>query len=496
MEPTTAYNNNESPQGVARGLLGRLRAAADKQSSTNPDGDTFPPAPASIKEETPPETPEEEETADLWPRRLPEYVIENPVRDLWNEEIDDSANILGNFWLERGSFAVIQGTSGIGKSMVAFQIGVEAALGVPPFGFKVDKPLKVLLLQAEDSRNDRIRQASCISKLAETREERALVERNLRIVTPRKRAHRGAKLFDLLTRAFADFEFDLFILNPAFAFVDGSINDSTSVGDFLRTQLQEFLRAKNAGGIVVHHNPKPPKSGSGRAPDTTMYSGHGSAEWANAPRASITIERTRSPYVFQFSIGKRGSLSGWPVDRDGYYVRYFVHSRISDLYWAPATDADVVAATTGLSSDDFAAMFGGEGDMTFERIRAKCRGIGYNYSDEELSAILEEFVTQGRLITVEVDGERVWKPVKVAKNPKKAAAQNAVDAKHMEEVYALVKEAGSAGINNNRLRDRVSFGSSTLGKALERLVELGRIRKDKRRAYVATEAGLAVIGPR
>jgi Mn-dependent DtxR family transcriptional regulator len=65
----------------------------------------------------------------------------------------------------------------------------------------------------------------------------------------------------------------------------------------------------------------------------------------------------------------------------------------------------------------------------------------------------------------------------------------------MEEVYRLVKEAGPGGINNNRLRDRVSFGSSTLGKALERLVELGRIRKDERRAYVATEAGL-IIAPR
>ncbi len=66
----------------------------------------------------------------------------------------------------------------------------------------------------------------------------------------------------------------------------------------------------------------------------------------------------------------------------------------------------------------------------------------------------------------------------------------------MEEVYRLVREAGPAGINNNRLRDRVSFGSSVLGKSLERLVELGRIRKDERRAYVATEVGLAVIGPR
>jgi hypothetical protein len=486
MRPTfTPNNNNESPPAsVAPRLLDRLR---QQRSSINPDGET-------------PLPPEPEKEKEPWPGQKSflgsEYTIENPVRDLWNEEIDRSANVLGDLWLERGSFAVIQGTSGIGKSMVAFQIGVEAALGRAVFGLKVEKPLKVLILQAEDSRNDRIRQASCISKLAETREERALIEKNLRIISPRKRAARGAKLFDFLMRACADFEFDLFMLNPAFAFLEGSVSDAGSVSDFLRIQLQEFLWAKNAAGIVVHHTPKPPKSGKGRDADTTMYSGHGSAEWANAPRASLTIERTRSPYVFQFSIGKRGSLSGWPIDREGYYIKYFVHSRVSDLYWAEATDADIAAATTGLSSDDFAAMFGGEGDdLTFERIKAKCRGIGYNYSDEELTGILEEFVTQGRLITLEVDGERIWKPIKVAKNPKKAAAQNAVDAAHMEEVYRLVREAGPGGINNNRLRDRVSFGSSTLGKALERLVELGRIRKDERRAYVATEAGL-IIAPR
>jgi hypothetical protein len=34
------------------------------------------------------------------------------------------------FWLERGAFAVIQGTSGIGKSMMAIQIGIEAALAI------------------------------------------------------------------------------------------------------------------------------------------------------------------------------------------------------------------------------------------------------------------------------------------------------------------------------------------------------------------------------
>jgi hypothetical protein len=75
---------------------------------------------------------------------------------------------------------------------------------------------QIVLLQAEDSRNDRIRQASCISKLAETKEERLLISQNLRIVSPRKRAHRGQALFDYLTYALRDYQFDLFILNPGF----------------------------------------------------------------------------------------------------------------------------------------------------------------------------------------------------------------------------------------------------------------------------------------
>ena len=121
MESTVQCNNNESSPGVPEGLLARLIA---NRQFTNPDGrDTPPPAPASIKEERP-ERPEE---TGSWPGQKSflagEYTIENPVRDLWNEEIDYSANLLGNLWLERGSFAVIQGTSGIGKSMVAFQIG-------------------------------------------------------------------------------------------------------------------------------------------------------------------------------------------------------------------------------------------------------------------------------------------------------------------------------------------------------------------------------------
>ena len=354
-----------------------------------------------------------------WPDKLPEHIIEDPFVDLLHEEIDYSQNILGNLWLERTTYAIIQGTSSIGKSMVAIQIGVEAALGRAVFGLRVDKPLRVLIVQAEDSKNDRIQQTTCIHKLAVTKEERRLVSENLRIVTPRKRAHRGKALFDFLADAFKDSVFDLLILNPAFAFLDGDVNGTESVGDFLRTQLQEFLRAKNAAAIVVHHVPKPPKSGKARAADTTMYSAHGSAEWTNAPRASITIERTKVPYVFEFNIGKRGANSGWEINREGYYTKYFVHSRSRNWFWSPATDSDIAAAMSGISTDDFSQVFSADADLTFEVIRERFKHFGYNYTREELAEILDELVEKGKLNAIDVNGETVWRPIKSAKSVKK-----------------------------------------------------------------------------
>jgi hypothetical protein len=353
--------------------------------------------------------------AEGWPRNLPDYILEDPVQHLLYEEIDRSASVLGNLWLERQSYAVIQGTSGIGKSMLAVQMGVEAALGREVFGLAVQGPLRVLILQAEDTRNDRIRQSACIKRLAVTREEIRSISRNLRIMTPRKRAHRGKELFAYLTGAFEEFAFDLLIMNPAFAFLDGNVNESEAVGNFLRGQLQDFLRIKDAAGIVIHHVPKPPKTGRGRTSDTAMYAGHGSAEWANAPRGSMTISRTLVPWVFLFDIGKRGSYSGWESDAGGYYTRYLTHSRSGDMFWARASEADISAGTTGVSSDDFFDLFNEEADLTFERIKARFHRLGYNYSDEELEQILEEAVKRGQLMAVEVEGKRVWRPIKKAR---------------------------------------------------------------------------------
>jgi hypothetical protein len=99
-----------------------------------------------------------------WPESLADHIIENPVRDLLDKAVDYSQNVLGDLWIERGSYVVINGPTGVGKSVLSVQIGVEAALGRETFGIKVDRPLKVLIVQAEDSKNDRIGQFQTILK--------------------------------------------------------------------------------------------------------------------------------------------------------------------------------------------------------------------------------------------------------------------------------------------------------------------------------------------
>jgi hypothetical protein len=118
--------------------------------------------------------------------------------------------------------------------------------------------------------------------------------------------------------------------------------------------------------------------------------GHGSARWANAPRASITIERTQAAYVFEFNIGKREY--GWEINREGYYTKYFVQSCTKDMFWSVATESDIAAATSGISTDDFSQVFNNEEDLTFEVIKSRFKHYSYNHTDEELSDILEELV--------------------------------------------------------------------------------------------------------
>jgi AAA domain len=123
------------------------------------------------------------------------YTLESVFSDLLISEIDESQNLLGNRWLERGTFGLMTGSSGVGKSVAATQGGIQTAAGLPFFGIKPPRPLRVLIVQSEDSRNDRIDQVQC-ARLLVPIEKHKETDKNLFIYTTTD--ERGEVLFDRL----------------------------------------------------------------------------------------------------------------------------------------------------------------------------------------------------------------------------------------------------------------------------------------------------------
>jgi len=57
------------------------------------------------------------------------------------------------------------------------------------------------------------------------------------------------------------------------------------------------------------------------------------------------------------------------------------------MVWLPATEKDISAARTGISSEDFSQVFRGDVDLTFEVIRSRFKANGHNHTDEESGRI-------------------------------------------------------------------------------------------------------------
>jgi hypothetical protein len=331
------------------------------------------------------------------------------AEELMFSEIDETQNLLGNRWLERGTYATLIGSSGIGKSVVAMQMAILAAAGLPIFGIKPPRPLAVMLIQSEDSRNDRITQVKCIWDLCPTQELRELVFKNLVIYTTDRR---GIILFNHLEQHLPEpneagittCPYEFFIINPAFAFFDegASVEESRDVGFFLRSELQPFLKRMNAAGLVVHHTPKLTHRDTTKwSTQTFMYSGHGSAEWTNAPRGVITIDGTNASNVFEFRIAKRGYHSGWTPNSKGEFLKYFSHSPPgAHMHWMPSSEEDIAAAQqeSGLKDRDVLDLFS-EAEPKIERqtILSRLQMAGFKFDEKEVDKILKRLVNKNSL---------------------------------------------------------------------------------------------------
>jgi len=242
------------------------------------------------------------------PTQKPEPVVK-PLMELQRAETNDANTLLGDRFLCRGGGLLFVGSSGIGKSTAAVQMGICWAVGKDCFGITPAKSLKILYVQAENDEGDLSEMRDGVLKHLElTKEQLDILDDNFICVLESSRA--GKELIEKLDVLLEKYSPDLLILDPALSYIGGNASEQEVVGGFLRNHLNPLLQKSNCGVLIVHHTNKPnaERDGRNKIANDFAYAGTGSAEWANWARAVLVLKAKNDDGLRLLQIGKRFRL--------------------------------------------------------------------------------------------------------------------------------------------------------------------------------------------
>jgi len=223
---------------------------------------------------------------------------------------NDPDNILGKRWLCKGGSCLFVGQSGTGKSSLAVQMGMRWGLGHSVFGIAPERPLRSLLIQAENDLGDcaEMFQGSANAMGIEQGSETHKELQKQFIIVPEKR-HTGESFTDAVRYQIAKYKPDLVWFDPLLSFVGDDISRQDVCSRFLRQLLNPIAHETGVVWMIMHHTPKPstdPKSKSGWNRTDMSYSAAGSSELVNWARAITILRSTKNDGEFELLLAKRG----------------------------------------------------------------------------------------------------------------------------------------------------------------------------------------------
>jgi hypothetical protein len=225
---------------------------------------------------------------------------------------NDPNNILGNRWLCKGGSLLIVGQSGTGKSSLMMQAAVHWALGRDFFGIKPVKPLRSIILQAEndaldcgESLQDVVAGAYLDSaEIAQLRDHLAIY---------RDTVSTGTTFTAALKALIIEHKADIVFVDPLLSFAGIDVSDQEQASKFLRHDLAPILLETGAVLVAMHHTGKP-KSSSDKEGHTVAdlaYAGLGSSEFTNYFREVAVLFRCQGEEpIYKFGLTKRRGRAG------------------------------------------------------------------------------------------------------------------------------------------------------------------------------------------
>lgn len=229
------------------------------------------------------------------------------------ERKDDPTTILGNHrWLCKGGSLLIVGQSGTGKSSLMMQAAVHWCLGRDFFGIKPAKPLRAIVLQAENDAGD-ISEAlqDVIAGAYIDATERLQLRDALAIY--RDTVSTGTTFTKALRDLVVSHQADIVFVDPLLSFAGIDVSDQEQASKFLRHDLAPILLETGAVLVAMHHTGKPKASADkeGQTVADLAYAGLGSSEFTNWFREVAVLFRCQGDEpIYKFGLTKRRGRAG------------------------------------------------------------------------------------------------------------------------------------------------------------------------------------------
>lgn len=236
-------------------------------------------------------------------------------------------------WLCRGQSAWLIGPSGVGKSALLIQFAAAFAAGLPMFGITPVRPLRVLVVQAENDGGDLGEMARGVDRgldLGWSPE----IEHNIRIRSIKGKI--GQAFCIWLRREILNFNADLVMVDPLLSFAGIDVSRQDQVSQFCRVWLDPVLEETGAVLISNHHTGKPQKENGKHQPLTLLelaYAGIGSSELVNWARA-VMILQAAGENTYRLCLAKRGKRAGAThPNGEPTLTVWLKHATDGAIYW-------------------------------------------------------------------------------------------------------------------------------------------------------------------
>ena len=302
--------------------------------------------------------------------------------------------------------------SGIGKSVLAVQAAIEFAIGSVSFGINPARPLRSLIIQAEDDEGDTIEMARIIDHLKLSEPQKKIVGENTWMEFVNDLT--GIAFIQAVDRFLEKRPADLVWINPYSSYLGADIKDDKANALFLRNLLNPVLTKRRCGAVIVAHTPKTNfRDTSEWKPSDWVYAGAGAAVLSNWARAILVVDPTKTQGVFKFIAAKRGQRIGW-TERE----RFYAHSREEgQLLWLPA-DADQLAVAKAESKrtpEDLLKLVPVLDVISQERLIEAAKKIGIGR--DKTRALTNTLVDDGKLYTAKIQRPGVKAGVGYSQSP-------------------------------------------------------------------------------